>query len=109
AESHRALELNPSLEMPHYYLAAAFYHVGLLEGVDSEVRAGLDINPVNRAEALRVQGASALFSGHFQEAERFLKELRQISGSPVSDWYLAQSLYYLGKVSQAEAMFTALH
>jgi eukaryotic-like serine/threonine-protein kinase len=109
AESHRALELNPSLEMPHYYLAAAFYHVGLLEAVKTEVRAGLDINPVNRAEALRVQGASALFSGHFQEAERFLTELRQISGSPVSDWYLGQSLYYLGQISQAEAMFTALH
>ena len=109
AESHRALELNPSLEMPHYYLAAAFYHFGLLEAVEAEVRAGLDINPANRAEALRVRGASALFSGHFQEAERFLTELRQISGSPVSDWYLAQTLYYEGQISQAEAMLTALH
>lgn len=108
AESHRALELNPSLEMPHYYLAASFYHLGLVEPVEAEVRAGLDINPANRAEALRVRGTSALFSGHFQEAERFLTELRQMSGGTVADWYLAQTLYYEGQVSQAEAMLTAL-
>jgi hypothetical protein len=28
--------------------------------------------------------------GHFQEAERYLSELRQLSSSQVSDWYLAQ-------------------
>ena len=109
AESRRALELNPSLEMPHYYLAASFYHLGLVEPVEAEVRAGLDINPANRAEALRVRGTSALFSGHFQEAERFLTELRQMSGGTVAEWYLAQTLYYEGQVSQAEAMLTALH
>jgi tetratricopeptide (TPR) repeat protein len=109
AESRRVLELNPSLEMPHYYLAAAYYHLGLPEPAETEVRAGLDINPANRAEALRVRGTSALFNAHFQEAERFLTELRQMSGSTVADWYLAQALYYSGQSSQAEAMLTALH
>ena len=32
-ESDRTLLLNPNLEQPHYYRAAAFYHLGLL-GVD---------------------------------------------------------------------------
>ena len=109
AESHRALELNRSLEMPHYYLAASFYHLGLMEPVEAEVRAGLDINPSNRAEALRVRGTSALFSGHFQESERFLTELRQLSGSTVADWSLAQALYYEGRSAQAESMLAALH
>ena len=108
-ESHRALELNRSLEMPHYYLAVAFYHFGLFDLVEPEVRAGLEINPANGAEALRVRGSTALFSGHFQEAERHLTELRQVSSSQVSDWYLAQAMYYDGQSARAEEMLAALH
>jgi len=108
-ESHRALELNPSLEMPHYYLAAAFYHLGLFDLAEPEVRAGLEINPANRAEALRVRGSTALFSGHFQEAARHLTELRQLSSSQVSDWYLAQAMYYDGQAPHAEEILAALH
>ena len=108
-ESHRALELNRSLEMPHYYLAVAFYHFGMFDLVEPEVRAGLEINPANRAEALRVRGSTALFSGHFQEAERHLTELRQVSSSQVSDWYLAQAMYFDGQAAAAEEILAALH
>jgi serine/threonine protein kinase len=108
-ESHRALELNRSLEMPHYYLAVAFYHFGLFDLVEPEVRAGLEINSANRAEALRVRGSTALFSRHFQEAERHLTELRQVSSSQVSDWYLAQAMYYDGQSAAAEEILAALH
>src|SRR5207237_278989 len=104
-----AFELNRSLEMPHYYLAVAFYHLGLFDLVEPEVRAGLEINPANRAEALRVRGSTALFSGHFQEAERHLTELRQLSSSQVSDWYLAQAIYYDGEAGRAEEVLAALH
>src|SRR6266700_5600663 len=108
-ESHLALELNRSLEMPHYYLAVAFYHFGLFDLVEPEVRAGFEINPANRAEALRVRGSTALFSRHFQEAERHLTELRQLSSSQVSDWYLAQAIYYDGQSAPAEEILAALH
>ena len=108
-ESRRALELNPSLEMPHYYLAAAYYHLGLLDDVDRQVRSGLEINPINRAEALRVRGAAALFGGQFQESERFFNELRQVSGSQVSDWYLSMALYYKGDSAHGETLLSNLH
>ena len=108
-ESRRALELNPSLEMPHYYQAVAYYHLGLLDQIEKEVRAGLEINPVNRAEALRVRGSTMLFSGQFQESERFLNELRQVSGSQVSDWYLSMALYYKGDAAHAETLLSNLH
>jgi eukaryotic-like serine/threonine-protein kinase len=108
-ESRRALELNPSLEMPHYYIAVAYYHLGLLDDVEKEVRAGLEINPINRAEALRVRGAAALFGGQFRESERFLNELRQVSGSQVSDWYLSMALYYEGDAAPAELLLSNLH
>jgi TolB-like protein len=108
-ESRRALELNPSLEMPHYYLAAAYYHLGLIDDVEKEGRAGLEINPFNRAEALRVRGAAALFGGHFPESEQLLNELRQVSGSQVSDWYLSMTLYYIGDATRAETLLSSLH
>ena len=108
-ESHLALELNRSLEMPHYYLAVAFYHFGLFDLVEPEVRAGFEINPANRAEALRVRGSTALFSRHFPEAERHLTELRRVSSSQVSDWYLAQAMYYDGQSAPAEEILAALH
>lgn len=107
-ESRQALRLNPSLEMPHYYLAVAFYHLGLADQVEPEVRAALDINPATRAEALRVRGTAALFSGHYQEAERFLTELRQMSSGSLADFALAQTLYYEGHHTQAVVMLTAL-
>ena len=108
-ESRRALELNPSLEMPHYYVAVAYYHLGLLDQIDKQVRSGLEINPINRAEALRVRGAAALFGGQFQESERFLNELRRVSGSQVSDWYLSMALYYQGDSAHAETLLSNLH
>jgi len=109
AESGRALELNPNLDMPHFYRAAAFYHLGLMDEVEPEVQAGEEINPANRVEPLRVRGSTAFFSGHFDEAERLLTELRKLSPGPVSDWYLAQAIYYVGDHGGAEAMLANLH
>jgi serine/threonine protein kinase/tetratricopeptide (TPR) repeat protein len=61
-ESDRALSLNPNLEQPHFYRAAAFYHLGLIEKVESEVIAGLSINPLSKVEALRNRGSAALIA-----------------------------------------------
>ena len=37
-ESRRALELNPSLDLPHYFIAGAYYHLGLLDRAEAELR-----------------------------------------------------------------------
>ena len=109
AESGRALELNSSLDMPHFYRAAAFYHFGLMDDVEAEVRAGEDVNPANRVEPLRVRGSTAFFSGRFENAKRLLNELRNLSPGPVSEWYLAQAMYYMGDHGGAEAMLANIH
>ena len=107
-ESERALELNPNLDMPHYYRAAAFYHLGLMELVKTEVEAALEVNPSNLLEAARLRGATALFSGQFQEAVTWLEEADRLSASPVSGGYLAQAYYYLGEQSRGEKMLASL-
>jgi len=109
SESRRALALNPSLPLPHYYLARAFYHYGLLEMIESEVRAGLDIDPVNRLEPYRMRGVAALVSGRIQEAQRWLGETRKLSAPTVTAWYYAQALYYAGDRHAAQSLLQGLH
>ncbi len=57
-EATKAIELNLNLEWPRYYRARAFFHLGLLEQTDHEARAGLEINPETRSEALRSSTSS---------------------------------------------------
>ncbi len=101
--------MNPNLEQSHYYRAAAFYHIGLLEMADREAGAGLAINPVNRLENLRVRGTTALLAGKYSESVALLEEARRASSAPVSDWYLAQSYYYEGERERAEKILSELH
>ena len=41
----RALELNPSLEQPYFYIAGAYYHLGLFEEAVAAVERGIEANP----------------------------------------------------------------
>lgn len=107
-ESSRALDLNPNLDLPHYYRAAAFYHLGLMEFVEPEVEAGLAANPTNRLEAARLRGATALFNGQFREALLELEEANRLSASPVSGWLLGQAYYYQGDHVRGEEMLAGL-
>ena len=107
-ESDRTLLLNPNLEQPHYYRAAAFYHLGLLELVEAEVSEGLRINPLNKLEAMRVRGTTALLSGLYSESVALLEEARGVGSAPVMDWYLAQAYYYQSGQERAEKILTDL-
>jgi len=107
-ESDRALVLNTNLEQPHYYRAAAFYHLGLLDAVEPEVTEGLRINPLDKLDALRIRGTMALLSGRYSEAVALLEEARAVSSAPVADWYLAQAYYYVGAADRAEKILTDL-
>ena len=107
-ESDRTLLLNPNLEQPHYYRAAAFYHLGLLELVEAEVSEGLRINPLNKLEPLRLRGTTAYLSGLYSESVALLEEARSVGSAPVTDWYLAQAYYYQGGQERAEKILTDL-
>jgi TolB-like protein/Flp pilus assembly protein TadD len=107
-ESHRALELNPRLELPYAYLARAFYHLGLLEAADKTVREALALDPENRTEPIRSQGIVALVQGRFAEAVPLFEEVRRMSGKPLSDPYLAQAYYYSGDKPRGEALLEEL-
>jgi tetratricopeptide (TPR) repeat protein len=113
-EGRRALELNPNLDQPHYYIAGAYYHLGLLDLVDKEVDAGLqaggdsEANPEDRAEAERNKGVAALLGGDFVNAVAQLEEVRGLRRNPQSDLWLARAYYHLGKKVEGEKMLKEL-
>jgi DNA-binding winged helix-turn-helix (wHTH) protein/TolB-like protein len=108
SQSVQALRLNPSLDLPHYYLASALQHIGRLDLVEREVAAGLEANPLNLAEAFRLRGVNALWGGQFELSRSYLQRVRELSDKPVSDPHLATALYYLGEPIVAEATLAGL-
>ena len=71
-------------------------------------RAGMEINPANRVEPLRIRGNNALFSGRYAEAVALFEDARRLSEGAVTDWYLAQAYYYQGERERAEKMLAEL-
>jgi len=109
-ESRRTLELDPNLDLPYAYRARAFYHLGLLDPADRDLRAGLEINRENRnrIELLRTQGIVALLMGEYAQASSMLEEAQRLNGKPLFDVYLAQAHYYQGAASHAEELLDEL-
>ena len=107
-ESRRALALNPSLDLPHYFIAGAYYHLGLLERADAELRDAASADPTNRTEQLRTRGVLAFLQGDFADAVRLFEQQRRESGSPVSDSYLTQAYWFQGDTIHALALIDSL-
>lgn len=108
AASRRALILNPNLDQPRYFLAAALYHQGLMAEALSEMHRGRQVGGSDRVEPLRIEGLVALFSGEFAQARQRLEEVSRQSSRPIGDTYLALAYYYAGDVARGRAMLEDL-
>jgi tetratricopeptide (TPR) repeat protein len=107
-ESRRALALNPSLELPYYYLASALYHLGLLQSADSVLNQAPIAGSENRSEGLRTKGVNALLAGRYAEAASLLTEVRRLRSGSLPDSYLPQAYYYAGDRQRGEALLDSL-
>ncbi|HVF31151.1 MAG TPA: winged helix-turn-helix domain-containing protein [Pyrinomonadaceae bacterium] len=107
-ESERALELNASLEQPHYYRAAAFYHLGVLDAALTETELAERINPQNRIDSLRTRGVVALYGGRFDDAIASFEEVQRLSSKPIADSHLALAYFYRGDAGRAEQLAAEL-
>jgi TolB-like protein/DNA-binding winged helix-turn-helix (wHTH) protein len=107
-ESRRALELNPSLDRPHLYAATAYFHIGLLQAAETEVRAALELNPERRVEPLEILAAIHLFAGRFQDALDCLSQVRDLSDSRIVRYLFGWTLYYADERQRAEALLGSM-
>jgi tetratricopeptide (TPR) repeat protein len=82
-ESGLALALNPHLDQPHLYRAAAFYHLGLFDLIEPALQAaaaGLSPaiqRPDNVIETERIHAISALLTGRFQDAVGLFEQVKR--------------------------------
>src|SRR5262245_19607445 len=107
-ESRLALTLNPNLDQPHFFQAAAFYHLGLFDRVDAEIAAGIGSNPANRLDQLRTQGTAAVYAGHTDAATvATLEEVHRLVGDTSFNNILGLSYYYTGRGARAEEVLRA--
>jgi eukaryotic-like serine/threonine-protein kinase len=107
-ESAHALELNPNLDLAHYFRAAAFYHLGLLEQAAVEVKKALAVDPLNLPEQLRTRAVVDFLQGHYREAIEPLEEVRRIGSRAYVDSYLSQAYFYSGDTARAFAVLDSL-
>jgi DNA-binding winged helix-turn-helix (wHTH) protein/TolB-like protein len=107
-ESRRALDLNPGLDMPHLYLAVAYFHIGLLEEAEAEVRAAREQNPENRVERMEILGAASLFAGRTTEAAGHLSQAHELTDSRIVTYLFGWTLFYLGERPRAEALLETM-
>ncbi len=107
-ESRRALELNPNLDLAHYFRAAAFYHLGLLEHASREVQRALAVDPLNTVEQLRTRGVVAFLRGDYRPAIDLLEQVRRTSSRAYADSYLSQAYYYHGDTTRAFQILDSL-
>jgi eukaryotic-like serine/threonine-protein kinase len=106
-ESRKALALNAGLDLPHFHLAVAFYHLGLFELSEAASEAGYQANMENRHEFLFNRGRAALYAGRFKEAKQLLDEaLVMQGGSP--GWTEAEAYFYAGERARSEAILRSV-
>ncbi|MGH9387087.1 MAG: protein kinase domain-containing protein, partial [Vicinamibacterales bacterium] len=104
-EGRLALALNPNLDQPYLYRAAAFYHLGLLDLVEPALKAAADVNPGLQqlaVESQRTRGITALLAGRFQDAIDAFEDVHRMSGGTTYNWLRGQAFYYTGDAARAE-------
>ena len=109
SESRRAIALSSSLDVPHYYVAGAFYHLGMLDEAEHEVTAGREVNPAgDDLEQLLSHGVTSLLAGRYQDAVNALEQANRLGDPSVSGTYLAEAQYHAGHRAEAEAILREL-
>lgn len=108
AASRRALVLNPSLDQAHFFIAAAYYHLGFMAEALIEMERGRRLEGADAVEPLRIEALVALFSGRFAPALAQLEEVSRRTSQPIGDTYLGLAQYYTGHAEQAERTLRSL-
>jgi DNA-binding winged helix-turn-helix (wHTH) protein/TolB-like protein/Flp pilus assembly protein TadD len=106
--SQRALILNPNLEQAHFFIGAAYYHLGYFEEALIETDKGRRLRGADLIDPIRNEGIIALFSGNFAPARAHLEDVSRLSSQELGDTYLALAYYYSGNVERARSMLEAL-
>ena len=102
ADIHRALAVAPNFGDAHLFLAAIYFHVGLVEEALQQLKRADEIYPEN--PTIKIQFAlMALLQGRYEEAYAMMEA--NITGIPRSivEYFIASALFYAGRTNEARA------
>jgi TolB-like protein len=102
AEIHRALVVAPNLGDAHLFLAAIYYHVGLVEEALQQTKRADEINPGNPAIKFQF-GVLALVQGRYDDAYAMIEANLTGSVRAIAEHFIANALFYAGRTSDARA------
>jgi DNA-binding winged helix-turn-helix (wHTH) protein/tetratricopeptide (TPR) repeat protein len=106
--SRRALVLNPNLDQPRLFMAAAYYHLGYMEEAIIEMEKARRLRGGDVIEPVRIGALVSLFSGQFNPARVHLEEVSRLSSQAIGDTYLALAYHYSGSGERAVPMLESL-
>jgi TolB-like protein len=108
ADSTRALQMDPTLELAHIVRMRAFFHLGLFDRMAQEARDAHRLNPLGNIEIARLEVAESLFGGSYERAREQASVLLARSDAPVIRNYLGLAQFYVGDVAGARATLAAV-
>lgn len=99
----KALVLDPNLEEAHHQLGVIYFHIGLLDKGEEEIKTALAINPSDTLARFRL-GAIEVCRGKYEEALAVLKTVPREANPAIVDRATAIGLFELGRTKEAAAM-----
>jgi tetratricopeptide (TPR) repeat protein len=96
----QALTLDPNLEQAHHHLGVMYFHIGLLDKAEAELKQALAINPSDTLARFRL-GSINVCRGKYEEALAVLKTVPREANAAIVDRATADSLLHLGRFQEA--------
>src|SRR5687768_11215310 len=96
----RAIELNPNLGEAHHQLGLIYFHIGLLDKGEEEIKTALSINPTDTLARFRL-GAININRGKYEEALAVLKTVPREADPAIVARTTAVALFQLGRIPEA--------
>jgi tetratricopeptide (TPR) repeat protein len=107
AEFQAALALDPKLVEAHTWLAAVYFHIGLLEESEDESQTALKLDPSKNVARLH-RAVAQSYAGRYKEALQGFRSLPADLSSELAGSTTAWCLLNLGRVDEASDLIRRL-
>lgn len=107
AEFRAALAIDPKLVEAHTWLAAVYFHIGLLDEAEAECQTTLKLDPSKNVARLHTSVAQS-YAGRFKEALQGFRSVPADLSSELTGSMTAWCLINLGRVDEASDLIERL-
>ena len=107
AEFHAALALDPELVDAHNWLAAIYFHIGLLDEAEVEIETALRLDPSKNIARLH-KAVVQSYAGRYKEAVQGFRSLPRDLSSGLAGSTTAWCLLNLGRTDEASDLIQRL-